>query len=53
MGRIYRIHMKSVARPMLSSTVAIQPLSVLALLVHEEEDAVWFEVKLTHYRKIT
>lgn len=38
MGKIDQVHMKSAARLMLSSTIAIQPLSVLALVVLEEEE---------------
>ena len=41
MRRIYRIHMKSAARLMLSSIEAIQPLSVLTFKILEEEEDVF------------
>ncbi|KAI7775019.1 hypothetical protein LA080_007445 [Diaporthe eres] len=38
MDRIDQVHMKSAARLMLSSTMVTQPLSVLALVILEEEE---------------
>lgn len=47
--------MKSAARLMLSSTMAIQPLSVLALVMLEylgRRKTSCLEAKFTHYRKM-